>query len=154
AYGLFAYGAWGVIPIYFRYLTSFANADEILAHRIVWSAILLTAVLIFTGMLPALWQAVRRPRSCLALLLSSLLIGANWYVYIYGVKTNRIVDCSLGYFVTPLVSVTLGVFLLGEKIRKWQLVALACAVVALTVLMTTAESFPWIAVSLAATFSS
>jgi len=153
AYGLFAYWAWGVIPIYFRFLTGYANADEILAHRIVWSALMLAVVLAATGLWPALLRAVRQPRSCLALLASSLLIGANWYVYLYGVKTNRIVECSLGYFITPLVSVALGVFLLGEKIRPRQLVALACAIVGLVVLMTTADQIPWIALSLAATFS-
>lgn len=151
--GLIAYVAWGIIPIYFRYLTSYANADEILAHRIAWSAVMLVAVLAVLGQWPELIRAVRRPRSLLGLIGSSVLIGVNWYIYIYGVKTNRIVYCSLGYFMTPLVSVALGVFLLGEKVRKWQLVALGSAVVGLVVLMTAAEEFPWIALSLAATFS-
>ena len=143
--GLVAYGAWGVIPIYFHYLTTFANADEILAHRIVWSTVMLLVVLTVLGQWRAVFEAVRRPGSCLALIVSSILIGLNWYVYIYGVKTNRIVYCSLGYFITPLVSVALGVFLLGERVRRWQLVALACAVIGLAVLMTAAEEFPWIA---------
>jgi chloramphenicol-sensitive protein RarD len=152
-HGLIAYGAWGVIPIYFWVLSKYATAEEILAHRIVWSAIMLSLVLALLGQWPELLRVIRRPRSCLGLIFSSLLIGLNWYVYIYGVKTNRIVYCSLGYFITPLVSVALGVFLLGEKVRNWQLVALACAVVGLAILMTGADEFPWISLSLAATFS-
>lgn len=153
-YGLAAYGLWGAIPIYFKLLGKFANSYEILAHRIVWSALLLVVVLtLLRGQWPRLRAAFAVPRTALALVVSSILIAANWYVYIYGVETERIMQCSLGYFVTPLVNVALGVFLLGERFRPWQGVALGCGAIGMVVLASMSESFPWIAISLAITFS-
>lgn len=153
-YGLAAYGLWGAIPIYFKVLGRFANSYEILAHRIVWSAVLLIVVLsLIRGQWQRLRSAIANPRTALALVFSSLLIAVNWYVYIYGVETNRIMQCSLGYFVTPLVNVALGVFLLGEHFRPWQGVALGCGAVGMVVLASMSDSFPWIAISLAVTFS-
>jgi chloramphenicol-sensitive protein RarD len=153
-YGLAAYGLWGAIPIYFKLLGKFANSYEILAHRIVWSALLLVVVItLLRGQWPRLRAAFAVPRTALALVVSSILIAANWFVYIYGVETERIMQCSLGYFVTPLVNVALGVFLLGERFRPWQGVALGCGAIGMLVLASMSESFPWIAISLAFTFS-
>jgi len=153
-YGLAAYGLWGAIPIYFKLLGKFANSYEILAHRIVWSALLLIVVLtLLRGQWPRLRAAFAVPRTALALVVSSILIAANWFVYIYGVETERIMQCSLGYFVTPLVNVALGVFLLGERFRPWQGVALGCGAIGMLVLASMSDSFPWIAISLAFTFS-
>ncbi|MBL8822381.1 MAG: EamA family transporter RarD [Planctomycetia bacterium] len=154
-FGLTAYGLWGVIPIYFRMLTDITKSYEILAHRVVWSALFLICILV---MMNSQWGTVisvfRRPRMLLTLLLSSVLIALNWFVYIYGVETKRVVHCSLGYFITPLVNVALGVILLNEKIRFWQGIALGCGVVGMLLMASLADSFPWIALSLAATFSS
>lgn len=153
-YGLAAYGMWGAIPIYFRWLGSFANSYDILAHRIVWSALLLLSLLVVVrGQWQALLTALRQPRTVALLVLSSVLIAINWFVYIYGVETKRVIHCSLGYFITPLVNVALGVFLLGERFRPWQGVALACGAVGMVILASMTDSFPWIALSLAATFS-
>ena len=153
-YGLAAYGLWGAIPIYFRYLGAFASSYDILAHRIVWSALLL---IIIVSLIHGQWQqlilAVSNKRTALLLLLSSVLIAINWFVYIYGVETHRVTHCSLGYFVTPLVNVAFGVFLLGERFRPWQGVALAFGAAGMIILASMTESFPWIAVSLACTFS-
>lgn len=154
-FGLTAYGLWGVIPIYFRMLTDITKSYEILAHRVVWSALFLICVLV---MMNSQWGTVisvfRRPRLLLTLLLSSVLIALNWFVYIFGVETRRVVHCSLGYFITPLVNVALGVILLKEKIRFWQGIALGCGVAGMLLMASLADSFPWIALSLAATFSS
>jgi chloramphenicol-sensitive protein RarD len=154
-FGLTAYGLWGVIPIYFRMLTDITHSYEILAHRVVWSALFLTGIFFI---LKTRWkwmvQAVRRPGMLLALVASSILIALNWFVYIYGVETRRIVHCSLGYFITPLVNVALGVLLLGERFRYWQGIALACGVVGMLLMASLADTFPWIALSLAITFSS
>ena len=153
-YGLAAYCMWGAIPIYFRWLGSFANSYDILAHRIVWSALLLIVVL---SLLQGQWQqvirAISNKRVALVLLLSSVLIAVNWFVYIYGVETHRVTHCSLGYFVTPLVNVALGVFLLGERFRPWQGVALGFGAVGMVIMACMTDSFPWIAVTLAITFS-
>lgn len=153
-YGLAAYCMWGAIPIYFRWLGSLANSYEILAHRIVWSALLLVVVLsLLRGQWKSLLQAVQRPRTLLLLLLSSILIAVNWFVYIYGVETHRVMQCSLGYFITPLVNVAIGVLLLGERFRRLQGVALVCGAVGMLILASLTDGFPWISLSLAATFS-
>jgi len=154
-FGLTAYGLWGVIPIYFRMLTDITNSYEILSHRIAWSALFLMCVLV---VMRAQWRTVLgvfgRPKLLLALIVSSVLIALNWFVYIYGVETRRVVHCSLGYFITPLVNVALGVLLLKEKFRFWQGFALAFGLVGMLLMASLADSFPWIALSLAATFSS
>jgi chloramphenicol-sensitive protein RarD len=153
-YGLAAYSMWGAIPIYFRWLGKFASSYDILAHRIVWSALLLMAVLtLLRGRWTALWHAINHRNTALLLILSSVLIAVNWYVYIYGVETRRVVHCSLGYFITPLVNVALGVFLLGERFRRLQGVALALGATGMLILACLTDSFPWIAFSLAASFS-
>lgn len=153
-YGLAAYAMWGAIPIYFRWLGSFASSYDILSHRIIWSAILLMAVLmLMRGSWLQLRSAFTTRKTALTLLLSALLIAANWFVYIYGVETERVVHCSLGYFLTPLVSVAMGVFLLGERFRPWQGVALGCGAIGMLLLAFMVDSFPWIALSLAASFS-
>lgn len=153
-YGLAAYVMWGAIPIYFRWLGSFAGSYDILAHRIVWSALLLIVVIsLLRGQWSQLRSAFSNPRTALTLCFSSILIALNWFVYIYGVETERVMHCSLGYFVTPLVNVAMGVFLLGERFRPWQGVAMAFGASGLILMATMTEGFPWIAISLAATFS-
>jgi chloramphenicol-sensitive protein RarD len=153
-YGLAAYGLWGIIPIYFKKLTEFADSYEILCHRVIWSALLLAIVLTGLFRWKVLAAALSRPRSAGALLASSLLIGANWFIYIYSVETQRVMHSSLGYFVTPLVNVAFGVFLLGERIRRLQGIALAFGAAGLVFLAAQADEFPWISLALAATFSS
>lgn len=152
-YGLAAYGLWGAIPIYFRWLGSFANSYDILAHRIVWSAALLVVVLsLLKGQWLLLRKAFATPHSTLLLVISSVLIAVNWFVYIYGVETKRVVQCSLGYFITPLLNVGLGVMLLGERFRFLQGIALCCGAIGMVILASMTDSFPWIAISLAITF--
>lgn len=153
-YALAAYGMWGAIPIYFRWLGSFASSYDILAHRIIWSALLLVILLsLLRGQWQQLCSALTSRKTTLTLMLSAVLIAVNWFVYIYGVETHRVMHCSLGYFVTPLVNVAWGVFLLGERFRAWQGVALACGATGLVILASMTDGFPWIALSLAATFS-
>jgi chloramphenicol-sensitive protein RarD len=153
-YGFAAYGLWGVIPIYFKILNAFANSYDMLAHRIVWSAAVLVIVLTIFRRWGQLWQALTRPRSLIALLASSILIGLNWFIYIYSIETKRVMQSSLGYFITPLVNVAFGVFLLDERFRRTQGVALGFGVAGLIVLMTMTDEFPWIALALTCTFSS
>lgn len=152
-YGLAAYGLWGVIPIYFKILNAFANSYDMLAHRIVWSAVMLVIVLTIYRRWSQLRDALIRPRSLIALLVSSILIGLNWFVYIYSIETRRVMQSSLGYFITPLVNVAFGVFLLGERFRRIQGVAVGFGAAGLIVLMTMTDEFPWIALSLTCTFS-
>jgi chloramphenicol-sensitive protein RarD len=151
-YGLVAFGWWGLMPLYFKSLPSEIDALEVLAQRITWTAVLVAVALSATGG----WARVRRcltvPSIRNRLLASTVLIAANWYFYIHGVSTGRIAETSLGYFVMPLVNVALGMCLFGERLRRWQVVALALAAAGVSVELAAGGHFPWIAVGLALSF--
>jgi chloramphenicol-sensitive protein RarD len=152
-FGLVAYVCWGFFPLYFRILQP-AGALEILAHRVLWSA-LFVAVLIF---LARGWRRIgallRRPVTVAGICLAAVLIAVNWAVFIYAVNSGHVVETSLGYFVTPLISVALGLALFGERLRPPQWGALALGVVAVAVLTIDYGRLPWIALTLAASFGS
>lgn len=142
---------WGSFPLYFALLKP-AGAIEILGHRIVWSALtmaLLVLLLRRTSRLVATW----RDRRVLAFLaVAAAAISVNWGVYIYGVNNGRVVEASLGYFVNPLVTVLMGVFVLGERLRSLQWVAMAIAGTAVVVLTLDYGQPPWVAIALALSF--
>jgi chloramphenicol-sensitive protein RarD len=150
AYAIAAYVCWGTFPLYFRALEG-VPAPEILAHRISWSALFM--VLLVTARRH--WPAVRAqltPGVALRLAVSATLISTNWLIYIWAVNAEHVLDASLGYFVNPLVSVLLGVVFLREPLSRRQVVAIALAALGVLSLVIRAGHFPWVALSLAATF--
>lgn len=156
AYGLLAYVWWGsVVPIYVNTLSRGAWAApplELLAQRVVFGIPVLLLLLAVTGRLGELKAALTEPKRFRALLLSSVLIACNWFAFIYAVSTQRLIDASLGYYITPLVSIALGVVLLGERPRRVQIVSISMAVVAVAILTIHRGGLPWIAVTLALSF--
>jgi chloramphenicol-sensitive protein RarD len=148
-YGLVAYAIWGFFPIYFKLLKP-AGALEILAHRVIWSvvfvALLLTALRSWRG----IKLILRKP----GIVLAALLIAVNWGTYIYGVNSDRVVETALGYFITPLVVVLLGVTVQRERLRTWQWVAIGVGAVAVVVLTVDYGRLPYIALLLAGSFGS
>ncbi|MEV6285450.1 EamA family transporter RarD [Kribbella sp. NPDC051770] len=149
--GFAAYVLWGLFPLYWR-LLEHSGAIELLAHRIVWSLIsiaLLVVVLRHFGQVRVLFA---EPRRRWPLIAGAVLISVNWGVYIWGVEQNRVVETSLGYFITPLFTVLLGVFVLGERLRALQWTALAIAFVAVVGLTIEAGRPPWIAIALTFSF--
>ena len=151
-YGLAAYGLWGVMPLYFRIVTE-VRPLELLTHRIVWSVVLLAGLLTILRRWPEVWACLRTPKTCTLLAASTVLIAINWYVFIVGVTTGRVVENSLGYFINPLFSILLGVVVLGERLRAAQWVALVLASGGLGYLILSGNNFPWIALTLATSFS-
>jgi chloramphenicol-sensitive protein RarD len=151
AYGLAAYGWWGLVPIYFRAVAHVAPL-EVLAHRTVWSFLLLLGLLAATrpGVRP--WAPFRDPRTRALLLGTSLLIAANWLVFIWAVTNQRVIEASLGYFINPLVSVLLGRLFLGERLRPAQAVAVALAVAGVVFMTVAIGRVPAVAVALALSF--
>ena len=147
-YGLAAYGMWGVFPAYFTLLAP-SGAPEILAHRIVWTVLLMAVLLVATGRLGDL--RLITARTWLLLALASALISTNWLIYIWAVNSGDVVDAALGYFITPLVSVLLGVMLFGERLNRIQIVAVLLAVAAV-ILMSSGVGLPWIGIGLALSF--
>ena len=151
---LAAFVTWGLAPLYFRALGS-VPPFEIVAHRVLWSALLLAlmlATLRFTGGFERVGAVLRQPRLLALLALTSLLTSSNWLVFIWAIDAGRLLEASLGYFINPLVSVALGAIFLGERLRPLQAAAvgIACAGVAWRVWQL--GSLPWIPLFLAGTF--
>ena len=150
-YGVGAYGLWGVFPAFFTMLAP-SGALEIVAHRVVWTVLLLLGLLAVVGRLGELRFLTRR--TWLLLACASALISTNWLIYIWAVNTGDVVDAALGYFITPLVSVLLGVVLFGERLNRIQLFAVLVAAGAVVLLSAGIGGVPWIGVGLALTFGS
>ncbi|WP_211318822.1 EamA family transporter RarD [Nocardioides silvaticus] len=150
-FGVGAYGLWGVFPLYFPLLKP-SGPVEILAHRILWSALVMAVLVLALRRRAALRDLLRDRRTTLLLLLAAATITANWGTYIYGVNSERVVETSLGYFINPLVTVLMGVLVLGERLRAVQWSALAIGFVAVAVLTWDYGRPPWVALVLAFSF--
>jgi chloramphenicol-sensitive protein RarD len=152
AYALAAYGIWGVAPIYWKALGALP-APEILGHRVVWSCALALLLVLGTGGWRELHSILRAPRRALPIALSAALIGCNWLTFIWAVLHGQIVATSLGYYVTPLVNVALGIAVLGERLRPWQIVAVALAALGVARMGVAVGGLPWVALVLAFSFA-
>ncbi|MEV4637911.1 EamA family transporter RarD [Actinoplanes sp. NPDC049548] len=150
-YGLAAYGLWGFFPVYFKMLKP-ATPFEILAHRVIWSVVFISLLLAAQRNWRFVGRVVRDRRLLRGVTAAALLIGVNWATYIYGVNSSRVVETALGYFITPLVVVLLGVTVLRERLRVWQWVAVGVGGVAVAVLTVDYGRLPYIALVLAASF--
>lgn len=150
--GLGAYAMWGVLPLYFKALTE-VGATEIVAHRILWSLLFLGALATWWRKWPGIRSALATRRVALTLLLTAVLIGVNWLVYIYAVVSGHVLEGSLGYYLNPLVNVLLGVFLLKEKLSRLQKAAVLLAGAGVAILAVGAGGAIWISLTLAASFA-
>ena len=151
--GLAAWTMWGFFPLYWPLLEP-SGAVEILAHRIFWSMIVMLGVVLVMRKRAALRATLADRRTRWLLALASILITVNWGTYIYGVNSHHVVETSLGYFINPLVSVLLGVVVLGERLRRLQWVALSLAGIAVLALTVEYGRPPWISLVLAFSFGS
>jgi len=150
-YGAAAYLLWGVFPAYFPLLKP-AGAVEILAHRVLWSLLVVLGILAVQRQLGSLRTLGGRRLALLTL--AGGFIAANWGTYIWGVNHEHVVETSLGYFINPLVTVLFGVFLLGERLRRGQWIAVGIGLIAVLVLTVDYGRPPWIALVLAFSFGS
>lgn len=150
-FGIGAYGLWGLLPLYFFVLMP-AGAVEIVANRVVWSLLFCALLITVTRSWSTLARALKDRTVFGSLALAAFLIAVNWLTYTYGVTTGQAVEASLGYFINPLVSVLLGVFVLKEKLRPLQWAAVAIGFVAVGVLTYSYGKLPWIALTLAFSF--
>lgn len=151
-YAFLAYGTWGLFPLYFHALSP-SGAFEILTHRILWTLAFCAIVLLVRRDVGWLAAVVRRPRLMGGLTLAALLIAVNWVVYVLAVITGRTYAAALGYFLNPIVTVGLGVFVLRERLRPLQWAAVTVGAVAAVYLTVAGGEFPWIALSLAFSFA-
>lgn len=151
AMGLAAYALWGLLPLYIHALRTVPPL-QFLAHRVLWSLVLVVAIVLLLRRGRALVVAARG-RTLALLLLSALLIALNWAIYIWSVDTGHVIEASLGYFINPLVNVALGVAVLGERVRALQLAAILVAAVGVIALAVTGGGALWISLALAVTFA-
>jgi len=150
-FGLTAYVLWGLVPLYFKALHEVAPLD-VLAQRIVWSLVVLVGILSASCGWSELRLCLRSKRAMRALIASASLIALNWLVFIYSVASGQVLQASLGYFITPLINVVLGLVFLGERLRTAQWVAVALAAIGVIELTVVLGEVPWIALTLSVTF--
>ena len=149
--GIAAYGLWGGFPLYWPLLEP-AGALEILAHRVLWSMVTIGLLVVLLRRTRQLRAIVADRRTFLILAIAAFTITFNWATYIYGVNNGRVVETSLGYFINPLVTVLMGVFILGERLRPLQWGAMGVATLAVVVLTLDYGRPPWVALVLAFSF--
>lgn len=149
--GLSAYIIWGLFPIYFKAIAS-VPALEIIIHRVLWSALSGSLLLLFWKH-PNWWRDLRdNPRRLAVLALSGTLIAANWMVYVWAVNNGRMLEASLGYYINPLINVLLGMLLLGERLRRMQWLAVLLAATGVAQQVWQVGSLPWVSLVLPLTF--
>ena len=151
-YGFFAYLAWGLFPIYFHALAP-ATAFEILAHRIVWTLLLCLVVLAVMRDVRWVRPLLRRRRFLAGIGIAAALIAINWVVYVAAVAAGNVTEAALGYFLNPIVTVGLGVVVLGERLRVLQWIAVGLGLAAAVYLSVAGGRVPWVAVTLAVSFA-
>jgi chloramphenicol-sensitive protein RarD len=151
--GIAAYSLWGAFPLYWPLLEP-AGAIEILAHRIVWSLVTMGVLVLVLQRGPIVRGLVADRRVFRLLALAACLITVNWATYIWSVNNGHVVESSLGYFINPLVTVLMGVFILGERLRPAQWAAMGVAALAVVVLTVDYGRLPWVAIILACSFGS
>nr|WP_325100349.1 EamA family transporter RarD [Streptomyces broussonetiae] len=150
--GLAAYGLWGLVPLFWPLLKP-AGAVEILAHRMVWSLVVVAVALLFVRRWDWAGQLLRQPRRLALVAVAAAVITVNWGVYIWAVNSGHVVESSLGYFINPLVTIAMGVLLLKERLRPVQWVAVATGFAAVVVLTVGYGRPPWISLVLAFSFA-
>lgn len=151
AFAISSYLLWGFLPIYMKALAHIP-ASEVVAHRVIWSVPIAAAVLVWLGRTADLKAAIRSPRMLLMGCMTAALISVNWGIYVWAIGTGHALDAALGYYINPLFSVFLGAVLLGERLNRAQLAAIALAAVAVAILTYANGRLPLVALSLTVTW--
>ena len=146
-----AYTMWGIAPLYFKLLLD-VDALEILVHRVVWSSVLLFGIVIAIKKWRQFIHIVTDKALLLKLTLTATILASNWFLFIWAVNNDHLLDASLGYYINPLLSVALGMLFLGERLRKGQLIAVALAVIGVLIQLVMIGTLPIVSLVLAGTF--
>ena len=148
---MLAYGTWGIFPIYWKLFGSVPPV-EIVCHRVVWSLVFLTALVLALRQWDEIRRIFSRPKTLGMLFITALLLSLNWGIFVFGVNSGRIIETSLGYFIVPLVNVVLGCWVLRERLRGLQRLAFALAAAGVIIFGSHLGTVPWIALGIATTF--
>ncbi|EUJ46977.1 RarD protein [Listeria riparia FSL S10-1204] len=150
-----AYIIWGVLPLYWK-LASGVPASEILAYRIIWSFVFMVIIIVLLGKTKEIWAEIqalfKKPKLILAITTASVLITANWFIFIFTVNDGHVISASLGYYINPLVNVLLATVFLKEKLSRGEMLAVLSAAIGVLILAIHQGVFPWAAISMAVTF--
>lgn len=146
-----AYGMWGLFPLLFHLLDAVAPL-MVIVHRIVWSFLLVGAILWRGGRLKEVHTALLSPATLRGMIASALLLSVNWLIFVWAVQADKVLEVSFGYFINPLVSVAIGMVLLGERLSRGHAIALAIALVAVAILATGISGVPLVSLGLALSF--
>jgi chloramphenicol-sensitive protein RarD len=150
-YAIVAYVTWGILPLYWKTL-KLVPAREILAHRVIWSFVFLCLFNTVRKRWPEVKQDYTQTSNRVSSLISAMIIGAVWFIYIWAINANHVVEASMGYYINPLISVVLGMIFLKERLTFWQNIAFVLAILGVAFLTVQYGRFPWIALSLAVGF--
>jgi chloramphenicol-sensitive protein RarD len=150
-FALGAYTMWGFAPIYFKALAG-VPALEIFCHRVIWSFVVLALLLHFSRSWRPVRQVLKNRKQLMTLVLTSVLVGANWLIFIWSVGANHMLDASLGYYINPLFNVLLGMLFLGERLRRMQWLAVVLAFIGVMIQVIGFGSVPYVALALATSF--
>lgn len=151
-FAIAAYTMWGIAPVYFKWLES-VPALEILSHRIIWSFILVLALILILRRGSRLKPVLQNKKQMLRLTVATCLLGGNWFLFIWAINNDHILDASLGYYINPLLNVAIGMAFFAERMRKMQLVAIALAATGVLIQIVSFGSVPWVALTLACSFA-
>lgn len=151
AFAITAYVIWGFLPLFMKLLSHIPPA-EVVAHRVIWSLPIAGVVLVAIGRTGALMQALRTPRMLLMACVTATLVSINWGIYVWSIVTGNALEAALGYYMNPLFSVALGAILLGERLSRAQLAAIALAFAAVMVLVMDGGGVPWAALGMMLTW--
>lgn len=152
AAGLAAYVLWGFLPLLFKLLET-VPPPVVVADRTLWSLLLVGAILLAWGRVGEVRAVLRDPVTLRAMLVSALVLAGNWLIFVHAVESGQVLEASFGYFITPLVNVALGMALLGERLNRWQALAVAIAALALAIQAVGLGTVPLVALGLAFSFA-
>lgn len=151
-YAIAAYTMWGIAPLYFKQITEVPPTD-ILMHRVIWSALLLCVLLVALKQIGKMKAIFASKKLIFSLAAASVLLGANWLLFIWAINSNYMLEASLGYYINPIINVFLGRLILQERLRPLQKFAVLLAIAGVVNIIVAHGTLPWIALTLACTFS-
>jgi chloramphenicol-sensitive protein RarD len=150
-----AYFIWGVLPLYWKLLDS-VSPSEVLAHRVIWSLVFMIGILALRKQIQPAWNELiyifTHFRSALGIILASCLISLNWFIFIWAVNSDRVIEASLGYYMNPLINVLLGVLFLKESLTRWQIISFGLAFSGVAIITLYYGVVPWTALFLGLSF--
>lgn len=151
-YASLAYISWGILPIYWHYMEQVPPL-QILAHRFVWSFVFVAILITIRKQWHLTKKVLVHKKSIFYILAGSIFMSANWFIYIWSVTNDRVIEASLGYYINPLISIAFGMLFLKERLTRWQTTSLCLALISVIILTINYGQIPWVSISLALTFA-